>query len=163
VVVEHAGQLNIAEWHEWDSVAEPLGHKTRHTESRTSQKDNPDGDAVVSRAAKSASRPLATPHTPPNAQTHRRRNPHPNPGPHAHANSDTASHTCANSNADAWAHAHADACADHNPGTHTCADTGAGDAHLVCLAEWFKRGREELGDRLEQPEQHQLVSGSVRP
>src|SRR5438067_2348901 len=45
VVVEHAGRLNIAEWHEWGSGAEPIGHKAFHSESRASQKGNPNTHA----------------------------------------------------------------------------------------------------------------------
>src|SRR5438132_9696654 len=80
VVVEHAGRLNVAEWHEWVSGAEPIGHKACHSESRTSQEDNPDGDAVISRAAESASWLLANPNTQPNARPHRGDNPNPNTG-----------------------------------------------------------------------------------
>src|SRR5438094_566402 len=97
VVVEHAGRLNIAEWHEWGSGAEPIGHKAFHSESRASQEGNADAHDIISGAAQSASGLLPNPDTQPDAN------------PHA--------------NRDAETYSHADADAHSNPGTNPDADS----------------------------------------
>src|SRR5437763_16182514 len=92
VVVEHAGRLNIAEWHEWGSGAEPIGHKAFHSESRASQEGNADADIFISGAAEFASGLLANPDTQPDANPHARCDRDPNADTYAGSDAHTRPH-----------------------------------------------------------------------